>query len=719
MKININNKKFIKIILILHTSYLSSLFLQEMIAEACILRALLGLVIILIPGVIILKLLDIKTSLINWGLYTIGLSIVFMEIIGLLIGLIYPLIGISHPFSTINLIIMIFAANLFLCFIISRKNYPFIEFSFNFINYLLPYKLILFPLFLTILSVIGSYTVRYYDFNILLLFLLAIIAFIPIFILIYNTNQEYLYPFLLFTISLSLLYHNLLSIPAFRGWDIYIEYYYANIINTTSYWNLHDSSSYVNSFLGSVLLPSMLSKIMGIELTQIYKLIYPLIASITPVAVYQASKNLFGSNIAFLSSFLYISYFYYYEGLLSHVKDIMAITFMSLLILLISENNISIIKIRYLSFFFSFGLITSHYGFPYIFLLMLCSLFFIFLINSKIKIIYIEKPKLARANFILCYVLITICWYLYTSRALGFREIIHDLSYVINNIGKLFSPIQGGSIYYLTKDIQTIDYKILKFLYIIIMFFTLFGCIKVILMAKRCDLKMNEYILSSLLFFGWLSMSVFAPFLTGGSSFELTRMYNLALLFLAPLCILGGKEILKLIRLPDNKQMIVLAAFLAIFLLFNSKFVGVFCQEIIGGDQWSISISLSQPIIKRNPTEKALLMYYGAVNSEVDIIGAKWLGNFKDESKDIICDATGALIFAMIPPKDVYSLVRSEQITTIKDKFKSSYIYLRKVNSIHNLIILREEGKYWNTWKIFPNLNEKNKIYNNGAIIYE
>lgn len=236
---------------------------------------------------------------------------------------------------------------------------------------------------------------------------------------------------------------------------------------------------------------------------------------------------------------------------------------------------------------------------------------------------------------------------------------------------------------------------------------------------------MNFSFRYSLVFLGWVFAALIVPTYIGKGSLGFVRMYNIALLFFSPFCIIGmletSKKINTLKSSKNTKIFVIIGVFFFLFLLFNSQFVMEVHREILRGEGYASSISLIQPRCEKGTcTNEELRSLYVSLNSEYDIYSAEWLGKYKVE-KTVVSDFTGVLIsYGLIPPSERIEYKKSLQ--PYYDSLKSnSYIYLRKVNLIDGILVgTGYEG--WNeTSEILPRLEEsKNKVYSNsGSVVYK
>jgi len=376
-----------------------------------------------------------------------------------------------------------------------------------------------------------------------------------------------------------------------------------------------------------------------------------------------------------------------------------------------------------LSILFAFGLAVGHYGIPYIFLFSsLFVLLFLFL-NSKIGLFKgIERANLTTSNFVLLFLLLIVAWYIYTGEGSGFAKVVRLGHHIISHMMEFFSPIVGGGSYYLTAKTPTLDHEVLKILHLVSQLFIVVGFFNILLQKLRGiekDRFQTEYFLYCMAFLGWLAIAVIMPYVVGGKAIGLVRMYSLCLLFLSPLCIIGGREIFKKSRIPNvsDNWTKALGLFLLIFLLFNSKFVMEVHQEIQGGEYHISSFPLSLPKAREGKcVPEDLAGFYQSFYSEIDVSAVEWIAEYKDEKQRIISERYGVVVWYEISNVELIGHISR----VYEGMLKNSLIYLRKCTYVYGILPGEKYGDWWEASELLSNLEKnKNKIYSNGgSVIY-
>lgn len=746
--ITFDNKKIVIIALAIQIAFLCTLGLDWLNLEAPILREVLGFIYLtIIPGTLILRALNAKGNhVIEEFLYAVGLSLVSLMILGLVVNFACPIFGIQDPISIVPLTVAISSFCSFLCVFVYRKSYQ----TSIFINLsnLLSIRFLLL-LLLPFLSIIGAYLTHYHNTNIILLLLLILISLIPIFVVLNKIPKE-LYLLSLFVISFSLLFHVSLSTPYIFGRDINGEYQQIHFVLINSHLDFTQGSFLAKNQLSSiVILGPIFSILPEISLTWVLKLIYPFFSCLISLGLYCIFRQQTSEKIAFLSCFLFISYSGYFVGFLESIRRTMSIFFLVLLLLIMVSRKMDETKKSLLSILFTFALVNSHYGVPYIFWLSGLVVLLLFLLGRRVGV-RLEKPSFSNFNFLIFAIVLTLAWFIYTEGRgfYGFDAVISVVKRSVQGVTELFSPVEKGSMYYIrgVGVFPSISHQVLKYLHHISQLFMVIGFLTLLyrkLKGNEIEYQ-DEFFLYSIVAFGWLGSALIFPVYIGKGSLGMDRMYQLVLLFIAPFCPIGFVELsrkikkLKIEFLSDTKALKVFAVFLFVYLLFNTHLVMEVHREISiafsnkNSNGFGFSIPLSQPRIDEGKCSKLeLMVLYNRIPHELDVMGARWLGKYKVDKEEVFLDYSAVLFsyggIAWTKVREAvnsriqhgYSASNSLQVL-YKSLNTTSYIFLKKVNYVDGIIGERE-WRWWNTSEILPSLEkQKNKIYSNGgSVIYK
>lgn len=719
-------KKFLKVVLAIQLAMWGAIGIDAIGLQIPIIRQLIGFIYLtFIPGILILRILKLhKLGNIETLLYTVGLSIATLMFTGLLMNTIYPLFGISKPLSLVPLIITISVVVLILCVLIYVRDKDFSNPSFIDVKDILSPPA-LFLCLIPFLSILGTYLVNFYQNNILLMFLIVILSIIVILIVFDKFIPKKFYPLAVFISAISLLYHRSLISMYLWGWDIHYEYYLSNLVMRNFQWDSTIPAA-TNAMLSIVMLAPIFSNICGMSLTWVFKIIYPLLFALVPLGLYRVFQKQTNDKIAFLSCFFFVSIFTFYGEMIQLARQQIAELFLVLLILVMIDKNMDKIKRAFLFIVFGISLSVSHYSVSYIYMFCLISAWLISvsveypwmqkLMNNFYSKFGRKREKPARnqvplkvdrtisTTFVLLFIVFTLVWYMYASAFSALDTIVRIGDRIASSIFTEFlnpEAAQGWGII-ITKTVSPL-HTVTKYLHLLSQFIIFVGVLTLLL--KRSEMKFErEYTAFSLVNFVICLANIAVPYF--GSSFNTSRLYQIALLFLAPFCVIGGIAVFKVLnrvgrasRLDQSMKISLqmLSVFLAIFLLFNSGWV--------------------YEVAKDNPTSISLnsTIDYPLFNDQ-EVSGAKWLNEVKGD-KVIYADAHRWLLLGSFEWYQVSSFpVDIDKIS------EDSYIYFGTLNIVEDKVIVvhtRGVSRAREYIKSEDIINDRNTIYaNGGAKVY-
>jgi len=745
-------KSFLTLIIVIQSMVWLFLILDYFGLDIPILRPLVTFIYLsVVPGILLIRILRLhKLDTIELILCTVGLSISFLMFTGFATNLIYPFLGISKPLSIlpITLTISLMVTGLIiLCY--WRENYdiPVSNKTISLIEVL--NSKTLFLLLLPFLSILGAFLVKNYNSNLILMLLMVLIVLV-ILLIAYEIIPAHLYPLAIFTISLSLLYQNSLITDYLWGFDIHAEYYFSNLVISNSYWSSGINADY-NSMLSIVMLGPIFSMISGMEPKWVFKIIYPLFYSLVPLGMYYIIKKQTNHKIAFLSVLFLISGFTFYSEVLAIAKQQIAELFYIILLLLLVENRMDKMKKSLLFIIFGFSLTVSHYGLSYIFLILLISSWVaLFLVENRelfninalmdkdtfsrnMKLLY-QKMKVNdtfSTNIILLFFIFALTWYLYISGSSVFQSILNIGSHVSTTfITQFLNPEFSQGLNIMGSKTSSPLHSLTKYFHIISQIAICIGFVAVIL--GKCRLKFKkEYIAFALFCLMFLVMSILVPYVA--SSLNVSRIYHISIIVLAPFAVIGFIFSLKLLnRITKrtwnkenfNRSLKLVFLFFSIFLLLNTGFVYEITQIHPN------SISLSQNTINKQGDIHDKGQLYNQINTfRQDSLGAQWLAQY------IYKESNGTLIYSdqisKQPLKEYVSSTREgipipDYSYPINATKTGDYVFLGYPNlhyGVAAITPLSELGKpqmnkleFLDDYhKVYPFLTKVNKIYSNGG----
>lgn len=707
-------KKFLMIIFLIQMSLLASVYIDSSLTYIPLIRGLISFTYLcFVPGALIIRTIKLRNlSNIESFLYTIGTSLTFLMLSGVILNFILPIFSISTPLSINNLLIFLTTSTLVLCILSYKFDDSYVNEEFISINEFL-YPEYLFMIIIPFLSIFAAYALNYYNSVILMIVTLIIILLTFIYLSFKKNISNNLYVIAIFALSITLLYHKSLITGYIFGTDIHIEHYLANLVVTNLKWNSNINLMY-NSMISVVILGPIFSIVTGLNLHIIFKVIYPFFTALIPLGLYQVYKTQSNKKFAFLSIFLFISTSTFYGMLLEVARQQIAELFFVLLILLITNKSLNIQK-SFLLVLFAFSMTFSHYGLNYLFLAVLGVYLILKFIGRNLNVFKISdlvSKNIISSGFIILLFVFSLFWYMYTSGSITFNEFFSGFfSQFLGGISDIFNPDKVEGLYIIQQNL-TFTRDITKYLYLISQFFIFIGLFFSLFKIKALqDLKFNfnsDYIIISSIFLLILIMSLILPGIS--SKMSTYRTYHIALFFLAPFFVLGilySIEIIKKLFKKNfssfNLAVRITTIFLIVYFTFNSGLVNHALNE-----NPSQSIALNPELL--HPLKLTDAEYYSTI----------WLNNKDNDNSSIYVDNYGKFVI-------LNSLTNIDRIKIFTPNntlvSNGSYIYLSYLNSIENqieTITWEERGSLeWNnnqlTNSIFYNqvILKENKIYDN------
>jgi uncharacterized membrane protein len=700
-----NIKNFLIFVISVQIFMLGLIFLNHLNIQIPIIRQVIPFSYLFIPGFLILRILNLhKLETIETILYAVGLSLGFLIVTGLLINSLYYILKINSPISA-NIVILIVLSTFLLCFFsyLRDKNYYNPEkFTFHFTLQSLILILILF------LPIFGSYLVNYYQNNILLMLMFLIISLIVILVGLNKFFTKEYYPLIVYVITFALIFHTSLISNYIWGWDINLEYNIAHNVIINGFWN-NSLFSNVNAAnirilnTDAVLSISIFAPIsyylFNMNLTWIFKIIYPFIFSLVPLGLYKIFKEQINEEVAFFACILFISLFTFYTEIISVGKQEIA-EFFFLLLFIVLLSDLKQIKKSILLIIFGFCLIVSHYTMSYYFIFLVSGLFIIYFIlgNQKFNFLKIIKLPLT-LNYLIFFIVLALSWYIFISDSSPFISLVQTINQmyhaIINGIFNT-SSIQGLGI--VTNSTPYLSHELTKYILIGGDIFTGIGLL-VIIIKERYNFNKSFLILAGISYVVLL-FSLVLPYFS--SSINTTRLYQISLIVLSPFAIIGIVYISKFFKIKNYR--LILSIFLVIYLLFNSGFV----YEIV--DQSPSSIALSQNSLN-NGNLNEIISFHTGFFTPMEVYGATWLSINRDPNTFVYSSYGDALVltsYGNVLPNEIEPLYNNTN-TNINT---NSYLYLGYLGTKYGVVTLDTNQYYFINNSLTNGLNE---IYTNGG----
>jgi uncharacterized membrane protein len=600
--------------------FLQFIFYFTVVFDISIARQVIGfLYFTFIPGFLLVKLLKLdELDPIENLLLSIGLSIAFLMVGGLLINEFFFLFGVSRPLSlmpliiTFNIIVLIGGVLVYL----RSENVKVIKGA-----PLRTSPFALFLVYLPILSIVGAMLANAYGNNVILLFMIIATSLLFIVGVLSKNLLPKMYPFAILMIALALLYHSsfISSHLVHFSSDLQGEYFAFKTTENGAFWSstvpylggLRTNAGRINAMLSVTVLPTIYSSLLNMDSVWMFKILYPLIFSLVPLGLYQLWRKRFGSKFAFISTFLFMAQETFYTEMLGLNRQMVAEFFFVLLLIAIFNEKMKTVNKTIFFMIFSFALVTSHYGLSQI------VLFFISI--TLIYLVVLKRPqKNVTTGMVVLFFVIMFLWYIYITDSAVFNSILEFGDYVFRQLGDFFNPTARGETVLMGLGLEappSIWHTISRAFAYLTQAFIVIGFIRLVTKRTRTHLE-TEYFVFTLLAVALLVMLILVPGLA--NTMNMTRFYHILLFFLAPLCVLGAEAIVNVIskRNMELKVSVLLLLVLVPYFLFQTYFV----YEVTGSDSYSV------PLSKHRMNSLRLHGKLGYTDA-YSVFGARWLSN--------------------------------------------------------------------------------------------
>lgn len=565
--------------------------------DILILRQIVGFVFVtFIPGIIILRILRVhNVGIIESLVYSVGLSVAFAMFSGALINFTLPLIGIPKPISLTPVAVTLAVFTLILMAVAYMRDRAFVDKQKTKLSKKLQLPPVLFLIFLLLLTVLSVALIDAYQNNILLLVCLIAIAAVVGLAAFGKFIQPEVYPLAVFIMGLCLLYQTTLMSPYLIGSDIYVEHHFWRLVVDSGSWDASIPST-ISSCTSITILAPVYSLLLNIDGVWVFKVIYPLLFSFMPLAMYHIFSQQMSSKKAFLAVFFFVSVPTFSLEMTSLCRQQIAELFFVLFIMLLVDRKLSLRPKLTLVIIFVMSIPVSHYTLGMIGLIYM-GLFLplVFVIrNGTFQKLWgwltrkvgglprsLTTPQALPAKVIVIavvvYFIFSFVWFAIIASGVNLNlvkrlwawqtgGIVTEVSQITTELsqtepgqtepsqtkpgqtkpkpgyipaGARLDPLMGAALGldFPKASSQGKGFRIFQY---ITELFLIVGCLRLIFVPKHLRFT-AEYIAISLISALLIVACIFLPGFAPG--LNTTRWYHIVLITLAPFCIMGGEAI--------------------------------------------------------------------------------------------------------------------------------------------------------------------------------
>jgi uncharacterized membrane protein len=391
-------------------------------------------IFLIFPGWLILRISSDRLEFWEKVILSMGLSTAYLMFMGALINWGYFDLGFKSPLSLTFLLHTFIAGIIILAAVAWWINRAPIKFGAQDIKVLFQEPLLLISLLFPILAVLGAHLMNTYSNNYLVLGVYFSIAVYVVLLTLTRQRKSLVYSTACWAIGLALLLIYSLRSEHILGYDVHGEYILFQRILSASYWDVSSSISPLNSCLSIVILPAVIQSLININGEYVYKIIYALIFSITPVAVFFISKKYINDRLAFLASFFFVSQATFAIASQSTPRTAIALVFFALFLFVIFSQNLNKASKVFFSIIFMAALVVSHYSTAYIFFALLFGGF----IAGYLGINRIPgRADVISVGLVLISIILIFVWYAQVSDV-NFKDGVRVVESLLRSMGSFF-----------------------------------------------------------------------------------------------------------------------------------------------------------------------------------------------------------------------------------------------------------------------------------------
>lgn len=666
----------------------------------------LGFICVLfLPGVTFLRILRLhQLGSARTILYSTGLSIIFLMVLGLLMNFLYPVLGIARPLDKLPVVLTVFPSLILISVIAGFRDRIYsVPVKTEWLSLFSPISLFL--VLLPILAVLGAQLVNTYQNNLVLMVLMVLLAVIPLMAILIKCLPEKFYPVAVVSVALSLLLHRALISGYLWGADIIREFACWRTVALNGVWSSNSPNLIpaYNTSLAVTVLPQVLAGTMHIDGLWVFKAVWPVLLALVPLAMYEVIKRQFSSSTALLAVFLVMSLYVFYTTFLGTGKQLIATVFLILWMLVMVDREIRPGVQTFLLGIFGAGVIVAHYSTAFLLVIMV-------VMSTLMLRALRRKSGVFNYGMLAVMVLFTVGWYWINASGAVFKQFLGmgstavstEIGAGVTGVSEIGAGVTGVSEYageshrLITQGGVNLPDS-LRYLYLLTQFFIVAGAaVGFARWLFRQDTKLSdEYIMFSMLFTGLLGLELLLPRFS--LVISLDRVYLVCLLALAPFSITGlnllGSFITKIITskwwqqgwqrvksafsLPEFSDdnpvtQKAFALFLLVFLLANTGLI-----YELAGQPLATSIALSA-----GKTDFPVF-------NDGEFAAARWLMSNNATAKGIYYDTTTQQLFAYmdasgdmtgVTPGQILYRPQSDTNSIVTDVPPNSYVYFRSFN---------------------------------------
>lgn len=432
-----------------------------------------------VPGALLLLSVDPTENIgARWLAYALGVSLMLLMLLGFVINITLPFVGIERPLSVVPLVVAIsvLVAAVAIGAVVFRDSDVTVKAPSLFAP--TPLTFLLLPT----LSVIAISVFNRTGENLPLLAVLTAIAFVPL--AVYLWVDAGWHALGIWTMALAVLYHDSLTrTSTFSGNPVVV------FIWKSGRWI---PGTEVGGRLSTELLQHgtmfpMYARLTGLDIMTQMTVVNPLFVSFIPLALFIAFRRFVKSELAFVAAALFVFAHPFYNQYPPAGRAATPVLFLALFAVVLTDTDINPSTASFLSLLFVTGIVFTHYGTTYFVMVSFAGGIALLAVLWGFDGMFVTVLQDGRDNLhtsvrtalrsvrrqsaaavfswtvVMFYVVVTFSWYLYTNggRAFGLfpRHVSRSLEQLLTNspeVGRTGARLQrdyGSEVIYFSKRI--------------------------------------------------------------------------------------------------------------------------------------------------------------------------------------------------------------------------------------------------------------------------
>ena len=292
-------------------------------------QVLLVPLLIIAPGVLLLRALRIPGQVVSsFPVYVPTASIIVLFGSGLLVDIVGPLAGVAAPLRVVPLLVTVEVA----CFalLVASVNAP-PDVAIPWSSVARPVRLA-WPLIVPVIAAAGALRLNSAHGNVVALIAVCALVAVLVVPVVYRVRLgDATFRVILYAASLSLLWSNSLRGDGLYGFDIATEYQRLQQTILTGVWHAAHPNDAYGAMLSVTILPTEIHALSGVPGLLIFKVVYPAIYALFPVAIFDLARRVVSSRWAFVAAAFTIGQYAFTEIAAIARQEIALVLFVSLI----------------------------------------------------------------------------------------------------------------------------------------------------------------------------------------------------------------------------------------------------------------------------------------------------------------------------------------------------------------------------------------------------